>query len=325
MTLTRKPLCLLTIALAVVSVSAASTAQAQQEGPALTQTIIAIDSKAPVAPTTSNILVKVDNHVTPLTNIAPVLPAGSQVALLIDDGLRWSVARELDNLRSFVQSLPPGTEIFVGYLQNGRVVAAHDFTANLAAAAHSVHIPSGLFDSSASPYLCLSDFVKHWPSSELNSTSTETDAPSRKARFIMLISNGVDPYNGSTSIMNQNSPYVDTAVRDAQRAAVPIYSIYFSDAGMGGDRTSFSGQSYLAQLADGTGGRAYFEGTGNPVSLSPFLTQFQHAMAESYIATFVTPANKNLVRLKVTTNLHGAKLKAQDQIQPGTLVTAQPR
>src|ERR1019366_7389880 len=38
-----------------------------------------------------------------------------------------------------------------------------------------------------------------------------------KARFILMLTNGVDPYNGSTSIMNQGSAYVDNAIADAQR------------------------------------------------------------------------------------------------------------
>ena len=47
-------------------------------------------------------------------------PARAQVALLLDDGLRESVGRNLDSLRAFVKGLPPSVEVLVGYMQNGR-------------------------------------------------------------------------------------------------------------------------------------------------------------------------------------------------------------
>ena len=73
-----------------------------------------------------------------------------------------------------------------------------------------------------------------------------------KARFILMLTNGVDPYNGSTSIMNQGSPYVDNAIADAQRAGVTVYSIYFGDAGMAGGSVNNSGQDCLNQIAQAT-------------------------------------------------------------------------
>jgi hypothetical protein len=173
---------------------------------------------------------------------------------------------------------------------------------------------------SASPYLCLSDFVKKWPGTEADPDAIGASAP-RKARFVLMITDGVDPYNGSTNVTNQNSPYVSAAVTDAQRSGIPVYSIYFSDAGIRGGQASFSGQSYLSQIAEGTGGRAYYTGTGNPVSMAPFLEQFKKAVAETYVATFDAPGNKDLVRVKLATNLSGAKLQSADQVRPGTRIT----
>ena len=286
-----------------------------QEGPNPTQALINLDSKSPEIPTTQNISIKVNNRDSQLSAIVPVRPNGAQVALLIDDGLRESVGRQIGDLKKFITSLPPGTEIFIGYMQNGRVQPAQDFTTDYAAAANSVRLPLGTVGISASPYFCLSDFVKNWPASSTGGT--------RKARFVMMITNGVDPYNGSTSITNQNSSYVAAAVTDAQRAGAAVYSIYYTDAGFGGNRGSFSGQSYLAQVADGTGGRAYFQGTGNPVSMSPFLDQFRKAIAETYVATFNAPGGKDLVPIKVSTKLPGTKLRAPQQVRPGNSINPQ--
>jgi hypothetical protein len=138
-----------------------------------------------------------------------------------------------------------------------------------------------------------------------------------------MITNGVDPYNGSTNITNQDSPYVASAVTDAQRAGVPVYSIYYADAGFRHSRGSFSGQSYLQQVAQGTGGTTYYEGTGSPVSLAPFLKQFQNAVAETYVATFPVDGNKKMVSLKLSTSLPKTKLNAPQQVRPGTIVLSQ--
>ena len=48
-------------------------------------------------------------------------------------------------------------------MQNGRVIPAADFTTDYDAAAQSLRIPVGSPGLSASPYFCLSDFVKRWP------------------------------------------------------------------------------------------------------------------------------------------------------------------
>jgi hypothetical protein len=301
-------------------------AHSQQEGGTPTQALVSIDSKNPVTPTAKDITIKVDNRAAQLLNLASVPPDGAQVALLIDDGLRTRIGSELDNLKNFLVGLPQGTEVFVGYMQNGRVVSGSDnsgFTTDRAAAAAGLRLSMGVRGASASPYFALSDFVKNWPPSAEGERTAQSRQPTHKARIVLMITNGVDPYNGSTSITNQDSPYVASAVTDAQRAGVPVYSIYYPDAGFRGDRGSFSGQSYLQQVAQGTGGTAYYVGTGSPVSLAPFLKQFHDAIAETYVATFSVEGNKNMVNLKVSTTLPKTKLNAPQQVRPGTVVLSQ--
>jgi len=312
-----------------LGLAATPSMRAQHEGALPTQILVNIDAKSTPPASASDLTVSVNSHKEPLSSWSPVLPARAQVALLIDDGLRESVGRELNNLRAFVQSLPPGIEILVGYMQNGRVVEVQPFTTDHALAASTLRLPEGAAGISASPYFCLSDFVKKWPGTEPaepNAAPTiGRDSPaaaSGKARFVLMISNGVDPYNGSTRLSNEDSPYVQAAVTDAQRAGVAVYSIYYSDAGIRGPSASLSGQSYLAQLSQATGGANYYEGTGNPVSMAPFLTQFQHAIAATFIATFDAPAGKDpareLVHLKLT-SASKTKLHAPDQVRPGNV------
>jgi hypothetical protein len=296
--------------------------QAQQEGSTPTQALISFSSKTPATPTTKDVTIKVENRATNLLDLAQIPPNGTQVAILVDDGLRTRIGGEMDNLRAFLNSLPQGTEVFVGYMQNGRVVSANKmpgFTTDRAAAGQGLRIPIGLPGASSSPYFCVSDFVKNWPSGTEGQAAPQSQ-PTHKARIVLMITNGVDPYNGSTSVLNQDSPYVASAVTDAQRAGVPVYSIYYGDAGYRGGRASESGQSYLQQVAQGTGGTAYYEGLGSPVSLAPFLRQFQNAIAETYVATFPVDANRKLVSLKVSTDLPKTRINAPNQIRPGTIV-----
>jgi hypothetical protein len=298
----------------------AFVASAQVEGPVPTQVLVNVDAKSTAPANASILTVQVNDHKESLTAWAQVPPGNAQVAVLIDDGLRESVGRELDSLRAFVNSLPSGVEVMVGFMQNGHVVSDETFTADHARVASLVHQPAGLPGMSASPYLCLSDFVRHWPDSKASSSAATLDASSQhKARFVLMLTNGVDPYNGSTSVMNQDSPYVNAAVKDAQRAGVAVYAIYFGDAGIRGESADNSGQSYLAQITESTGGVNFWQGVGNPVSMAPFLKLFQRAIAETYVATFNTPAPRDpqhdLIRFKISAPK--TKLHAPELVRPG--------
>ncbi len=285
-----------------------------QEDTLPTQALIRADSKQPILPTSTALTLKLNDRDTHLTSLTQVNPADTQVALLIDDGLSRSAGIQLNDLRAFASSLPPSTELFVGYMDNGRIEPVVPFTTDHAAAAAKIRIPIGLPGISASPYFCLSDFVKHWPGDE------EGGSPLRKARFVIMLTNGVDPYNGSTSLLNQDSPYVQTAIVDAQRAGVIVSSIYYRDAGFGG-HGAISGQDYLDQVARGTGGEAYYQGTFNPVSLTPFFKQFAAAISETYIATFDAPSRakgrEHLLTFKVDSTVPKLKWRHPDQVRPG--------
>jgi hypothetical protein len=292
-----------------------------QEGSVPTQMLVSLDAKSQAPADASAFTVEVGGRKEPLTSWQQLAPDHAQVALLIDDGLRETIGREMENLKAFLQGLPPGMEVMVGFMQYGHVVS-QGFTTDHAAAANALHLPQGTPDASASPYICLSDFVHHWPGGgESSASSSLSNARAHGARIVLMISNGVDPYNGSTSVLNQDSPYVKSAVADAQRAGVAVSAIYFGDSGaeMRSASADNSGQNYLSQLAENTGGVSLWQGIGNPVSLDPFLKQFQQTLAETYIATFPAPAGHNpqdLVRVKISAP--HVKLHAPSQVLPGT-------
>ena len=161
--------------------------------------------------------------------------------------------------------------------------------------------------AAASPYFSLSTFVKNRPSNQPG------------ARLVLMITNGIDPYNGRPSVLNQDSPYVQTAQEDAERAGVAVYSIYYGDAGMHGG--SFSGQSYLSQVAEATGGELFNMGSIPPPSFAPYLKEFRKAILESYSVSFLASANNEkrdtLTQIKVTTEQAGVKIHAPEGVHPG--------
>jgi hypothetical protein len=310
---------LLAFALFVLAVPAARAQGADQP----TQALIASDSKSPVTLTSADVTLRVGNHNVALADIIPIPANRTQVALLIDDGLRTSISNEFDDLRDFVNSLPPGTEVFVGYMQSGHVVPAGNidhFTTNHATVAQSIRITQGIPAASASPYVCLSDFARNWPPPAQGVSTRQQQQSIHKARFVLMITNGVDSINGNPSPVPQDSPYVDSAIFDAQRAGVPVYSIYFDDAGVSARDASFSGQGYLEELARSTGAVSFYHGSGRPSSLAPFLDQFKAALAASYIAVFPVDARKKLATLKFSTTLPKTKLRGPDQVRPGTVI-----
>jgi hypothetical protein len=164
-------------------------AHAKQEGPVPTQVLVNVDPKSTPPASASALIVFVNDHKQPVSAWEPVIPTNAQVALLIDDGLLETViSPELDNLRSFVRTLPPGVEITVGYMHNDQVTAL-PFTTDHELAASKLRLPQGMAGLDSNPYICISNFVKSWPNS---ATPAATSSP-RKARFILMLTDGVDP------------------------------------------------------------------------------------------------------------------------------------
>ncbi len=297
------------------TVASASLLPAQQEGPQTTRVLVRADAKGNAAPPLSarDITVNVAGRDLPIVQVTPLqTPRGLsgrnngqavEVAIVLDEGLRSNFVTNLREITSFVRStVSPTTSVGVGYMRNGTVVFSKGFSNDPEVVAKSVRIPLGAPGTSASPYFCVQDLVKHWP--------TQTGA----ARVVLMITNGIDYYNGSVSPLNQNSPYVDNTIRDAQRADVPVYSIYFGGRDVNGQFSSASGQNYLSKLAEETGGQTYNQGQITPPSIAPYLRQFQQALSETYSVSF-QDSGRSLQRLKVSTTVPGVKLRAQQQVQ----------
>ena len=217
--------------------------------------------------------------------------AGLQLVVLLDDSSRGSLGLQLNDLSRFVADLPPTTQVAIGYMRNGTANMVQNFTTDHAQAAKSFRLPSGTAGINGSPYFCLSDLVKHWPGGDRN-----------VRREVIMVTDGVDRYSGAR--FDPENPYVKSAISDAQKAGVIVYSIYFR--GMGRLDRSFAvtngGQNYLTQVSGDTGGKVYLEGFGNPVSFAPFLSDIQRKLQNQYELSYDSTAKAGLQPLRVRTS-----------------------
>jgi hypothetical protein len=240
------------------------------------------------------------NAVTPLRGDR----AGLELVILIDSGARNSLGRNLSDIEKFVKSLPPSTEVAIAYMMNGRAAFQQPFTTDKDAALHALHLPGGTPGSSASPYFCLSDLAKNWPSRNPNNR-----------REVVAITDGIDPYEVR---FDPDDPYVGAAIKDTTRAGIVVDAMYWHDAGLASRRgfLAFGGQNLLTLVTGATGGNFYYEGLGNPVSFDPFFADLSRRLQNQYELGFVVPAKKKaeIANLKVKLATPDVKLTAPNQV-----------
>jgi len=202
-----------------------------------------------------------------------------ELFILLDDGSSESLGRQLDDIRKFITAQPDSTKIGVAYMQNGTAKVARDLTSDHAQAANALRLPMGMAGINASPYFAVSDLVKRWPASAAR-------------REVLVVTDGVDRYYG---VGDPNDPYLDAAIDDAVRAGIMVSAIYLPGEGHFGHSywQTYWGQIYLAQLAEKTGGEAYYIGfTGSPVSFAPYLDDMSNRLKHQYWLTFMAKPPK---------------------------------
>ncbi|HEX3437883.1 MAG TPA: hypothetical protein VHT24_14025 [Pseudacidobacterium sp.] len=232
---------------------------------------------------------------------------GLEFVVLIDDSAHSSVGLQFNDIAKFLQSLPPNALTGVAYMQNGRAVFAQNLTADHALTAKALRQPQGVPGGNASPYFCLSDLAKRWPSQD-----------PKNRREVLMVTDGVDRYNLR---YDPEDPYLQAAISDAQKAGIIVYSIYYRDSGRI-DRTGYetnAGQNLLEQLTDATGGKLYWQGLSNPVSFQPFLEDLRKRLENQYELGFTAPAHSKiqLVELKVKTDIAHVDVNAPQRVPVG--------
>ncbi|HUN86525.1 MAG TPA: hypothetical protein VMU48_19255 [Terracidiphilus sp.] len=225
---------------------------------------------------------KVNGKVSNVTSWTRARGAGSplELVLLIDSSARASLGTQMSDITNFVKEMPSHTKMAIAYMVNGRAEFTGPFSSDPAVVLRGLHLPNGFVAQSASPYFCLSELAKNWPSQN----------PAAR-REVVMVTDGVDYYEMR---YDPDDPYVQAAINDAVRAHIVVYSIYWVNRGFA-DRTMYennAGQNLLAEVTQATGGKSYWEGLGNPVSFAPYFKDLRVRFENQY-------------RLGFTTNLKG--------------------
>lgn len=229
--------------------------------------------------------------------------AALQLFVLIDDSSNMTLGTQLDDIKKFISEQPASTLVGVAYMQNGVARVEQNLTADHELAAKAVRLPMGYLGANGSPYFSLQDLIKRWPATSAR-------------REVFMATDGIDPYYRTPDFLD---PYLDAAISDAQRAGMLVSAIYTPGVGHFGHSywMSYWGQLYLSELADKTGGEAYYIGfMGPPVAFAPYLEQFSRRLGSQYLLTFLAkpPKKAGLQPVKIRTELHDVDLVAPAQV-----------
>ncbi|WP_446742136.1 hypothetical protein [Silvibacterium acidisoli] len=270
-------------------------------------TVMGKKSDAPPAtPQQKDFKVSVDGKNANITGLSPLRDDRSalELVILIDGGARESLGRQLNDIADFVKGLPPATAVGIAYMENGRAVFAQPFSTDKNQALKSLHLPAGVPGINASPYFCLSDLAKSWPSQ--NPTAR---------REVVMVTDGVDNYDRR---FDPDDPYVQAAITDSVRAGLVVYTIYWHDQGrfQRGLYNTNAGQSLMLEVTQATGGNSYWQGLGNPVSFSPFFDDLGKRLQNQYELGFTTPAKKKpeVSVLKIKLNMPDVKMDSPQRV-----------
>jgi hypothetical protein len=227
--------------------------------------------------------------------------AGLELFILIDDSSNMRLGSLLEDVRQFINAQPATTKIGVAYMQNGIAQITQDLTNDHTLAAKALRLPLGNRGASASPYFSLGDLIKRWPESN-------------ERHEVVMVTDGIDRLWGS----GPGNTYVDRLIEQVQRAGVVVFGIYTPGVGRsagGSGRTNW-GQSYLSQVAEGTGGEAYYLGNGAAVSFVPNLDDITSRLGRQYLLTFLAKPQKKagMQRVKLQTEVPNAELVSADSV-----------
>jgi VWFA-related protein len=221
------------------------------------------------------------------------------LGLLIQDDVVSAISNEIPGLRQFVRSLPRGSRVLIGYIRAGSLQVRQKFTTDLDRAANALRPPLGA--ASAAPYN---------PYVEVIEALRRFESQPSGRRALLLISDGLDTSRGIESSAATQSLDLQRAINESQRRGVAVYAFYSPTIAASASSTlAANAQSSLQRLADETGGQAFFQGTGVPVSFDPFIKNLNVALERQVALTYLsTHANKGFHRVQVRSSAAGVEL-----------------
>src|SRR5437868_9497521 len=221
------------------------------------------------------------------------------LAVLIQEDLVPSVANETKPLAEFIRALPRGSRVMIGYLRTGSLQVRQKFTTDLEISASALRPPIGFADAGPyNPYVEVIEALKN------------VEAQPLGRRRILLVSDGLDISRGVESSSPTQSVDLQRAINESQRRGVAIYGFYAPTLIAASNPALVSNaQSSLLRLSNETGGLAFFQGTGAPVSFDPFIRELDVSLQKQAALTFLsTHLNKGFHRIEVRSSTPGVRV-----------------
>jgi hypothetical protein len=105
---------------------------------------------------------------------------------------------------------------------------------------------------------------------------------------------------------------------DAVRARLVVYSIYWVGRGRieGSEYENNAGQNLLQEVSQATGGKAFWQGYGNPVSFQPYFEELTRRFRNQYELDVVAPLNgkPEVENFKLKLSALGEEIDAPQQV-----------
>lgn len=246
-------------------------------------------------------VVREDGDAQRILSVRDIGNAPLSVAVLIQDDVVSSIANEIKAMGEFIRRLPRGSRVMVGYMRSGSLQVRQKFTTDLEKAASALRIPLSVAGVGPyNPYVEIREGIKRFES-----------LPAGR-RAMLVVSDGLDISRGLDSSIPGQSIDLERAIKEAQRHSVAVYSFYAPTVSLAGIRNQLivnNALGSLEKLADETGGRAFFHGTGVPVSFDPFLRDLGISLARQKALTYLsTHPNKGYHRIEVKSGLPNVEI-----------------
>jgi hypothetical protein len=244
-----------------------------------------------------------------------------QLMILIDEILDSRIGNEIKEIQNFIQNLPQGSQVGVGYMSNAGISIAQNFTSDRDLAVKAVRLPRGTTSSMDSPYLSLISLVKGWPQQKVR-------------REVIWITDGIDRLRGErprAAVVGPGNTYapvyhsMPTISNDATNASeisqrynvivFPIFSIGLGRAARS-DWDRQLGLSGMSKIADETGGECFSLSTSQPVSFKPYLDRLLKYFDNQYYLVFSATQGKkdSLQRVNIRTVTKNSEILAPDNV-----------
>ncbi len=300
----------LIVCLVLAALAAAIFAQSDEPKPRVRTVTIPIsifsktelrDNQAQEFVQADRLIVREDREEQQILSIRSVSDAPLSIAIVIQDDLTTSFNLQIKDIQEFIRALPQGTRVMIAYARSGSAQVVQRFTEDREKAASSIRIVSGSSSlAPRSPYDSLDQLIGRF------------DGVPNGRRAVLLFSDGIDFSQGTSLASITQSFDLEQASLKAQRKGVAIYSFYAPTtiSENGNSTFTLAGQGALAKISDQTGGRAFYFGSGAPVSYRPYFRELNLSLNRQFSLTYLsTHMKKGYYRVEVNSTNPDIKIE----------------